>query len=118
MVLIDPLLGFDFPGGKIQEGETDFKSALKREVKEETGLGIEVGNPFITWYFKFPKGHRNYPKTNYQVGFRCKYISGDVKISDEHTSYVWVDEDNYQDFKQHINQDYLMCLTKYFKRNV
>lgn len=56
LVLNDPAEGLDFPGGKIQVGEINFTEALKREVGEETNLEIEVGNPFTTWYNKFPEG--------------------------------------------------------------
>jgi 8-oxo-dGTP pyrophosphatase MutT (NUDIX family) len=33
--------------------------ALKREVREETGLEIEAGLPIASWASSFPKGHRN-----------------------------------------------------------
>lgn len=60
LILNDPDDGLDFPGGKIQEGEAidgDASSlfrSLQREVREETGLEIEVGNPFVVWYHEFP----------------------------------------------------------------
>src|SRR3989338_6849552 len=90
LILGDPTEGLDFPGGKIQDGEAkdaDASSlvlALKREVLEETGLEIEVFNPFAVWYHEFPKGHRNYPKMVYLVAFKCTYVSGELKLSDEH----------------------------------
>ncbi len=34
--------GYDFPGGGIEKGETQ-EEALKREIKEETGLDVKVG---------------------------------------------------------------------------
>lgn len=97
LTLNDPTQGDDFPGGKIQEGETDPNESLKREIKEETGLEIEVGDPFMTRYFEFPfiKGHRNSGKKIFVVIYRCKYLSGEVKISNEHISYRWVNKNNY-----------------------
>jgi len=68
LIFNDPGEGSDFPGGKIQDGEAKdgdasslFRS-LQREVREETGREIEVGNPFVVWYHEFHKNHRNYQK--------------------------------------------------------
>ncbi len=69
LILHDPLMGDDIPGGKVQEDETDFAKALQREVMEETGLTVKVGDPFATGYFEFKKdsGHRNAGKKIYLV---------------------------------------------------
>ncbi|MDO8639210.1 MAG: NUDIX domain-containing protein [Candidatus Daviesbacteria bacterium] len=112
LILIDPKLGLDFPGGKIQEGETDLGEALKREVREETGLEIEIGEPFTRWYFEFRSDHRNAGKQIFLVGFKCKYISGEVKISNEHSSFKWVNKSNYQELYE--DSDYFRALEKYF----
>lgn len=119
LVLNDPLENLDFPGGKIQEGEAiegekdSLFKALQREVKEETDLEIEVGDPFTVWYHEFNnKDHRNYGKVVYLVGFKCKYISGEIKLSDEHDNFKWVDKNNYQDVDD--GSDYFDILEKYF----
>ncbi|HEY4509018.1 MAG TPA: NUDIX domain-containing protein [Candidatus Paceibacterota bacterium] len=119
LVLFDPVEGLDFAGGKIQEGEAvdaDASSlvlSLKREVMEETGLEIEVYNPFAVWYHEFPKTHRNYPKVVYLVAFRAKYVSGDVKLSEEHNNFRWVDKNNYKEVDD--GSDYFDVLEKYFE---
>ena len=119
LILNDPSEGLDFPGGKIQDGEAKdgdasslFRS-LQREVREETGLEIEVGNPFVVWYHEFPKNHRNYPKVVYLVGFRCKYVSGEIKLSDEHNKFKWVDRNDYAEVDD--GSDYFNTLKKYFE---
>ena len=62
---------------------------------EETSLEIEVGEPFVTWYQIFPKGHRKEGQKIFLVGYKCKYKSGEVKLSEEHISYQWVNKNNY-----------------------
>lgn len=119
LVLGDPTEGLDFPGGKIQEGEAEDANAsslirsLQREVMEETGLEIEVFDPFAVWYHEFPKNHRNYPRVVYLVAFKCKYVSGELRLSDEHNSFKWVDRDTYKEVDD--GSDYFDVLKKYFK---
>ena len=119
LVLHDPIEGIDFPGGKIQEGEaidgdaSSLTRSLQREVREETGLEIEVLNPFVVWYHEFPKGHRNYGKVVYLVGFKCKYVSDELILSDEHDKFKWVDKNDCHEVDD--GSDYFNALEKYFK---
>ena len=119
LVLNDPVEGLDFAGGKIQEGEvkdadaSSLTRSLQREVMEETGFEIEVLNPFAVWYHEFPKNHRNYPKVVYLVAFKCKYVSGELKLSEEHDNFKWVDIDNYKEVDD--GSDYFDVLEKYFQ---
>ncbi len=112
LVLFESTQGnLDYPGGKIQEGETDFVEALKREVREETNLEIEVGDPFTTWYYEISKG-RSMGKKIFLVAYRCTYISGELKLSDEHTDFRWVNKDNFMEIDTGGN--YFAVLKKYF----
>jgi 8-oxo-dGTP diphosphatase len=77
----------DFPGGRIDQGESDIIEALKREVREETALEVEVGAPFATWLGR--------GDTVYLVGYRCRYVSGEVVLSEEHVSFRWVNRRNF-----------------------
>ncbi len=95
LVLGDPIEGLDYPGGKIQEGETDLVESLKREVREETSLEISVGDPFVTWTNTFPKQHRLAGKKVFLIGYKCEYVSGEVNLSNEHDKFSWVNKDNF-----------------------
>jgi len=75
---------WETPGGRIEE-KSDPKDALLREVKEETGLEVIVGQPFNIFHFTKDTGE-------FVVGmtFLCDYAGGEVRLSDEHDEYQWI----------------------------
>lgn len=75
-------------GGHVQEGETDAE-ALKREIKEETNLNVEINEkPFFILK----------EKNEITPHFICKYFSGEVKIKgDEITDFKWVSKEQLGD---------------------
>ena len=123
LILHDPVPipgHLDLPGGKIQESERDLNKALQREVFEETNLRIRIKHPFYTNYWEFPKDspHRNKGKKIFLIYYVCEYISGKVKISDEHDWYKWVNKDGYSDLVigKSGSKDALDCYFKSFFR--
>lgn len=74
---------WELPGGKIDYGEK-LVEALRREVKEETGLVIKIGRPFKTWHF--------YKKPFWVTGITllCDYQNGNVCLSPEHSNHAWI----------------------------
>ena len=115
LVLTDTFFELDMPGGKIKEGETNFIEDLKREVREETGLEIEVGEPFSTGYFELnEQSNKNLGKKVYLIFFKCKYISGEVKLSHEHSAYRWINKNSYKELADNERDDYFKALEKYF----
>jgi 8-oxo-dGTP diphosphatase len=102
-----------FPGGKVQEGETDLVESLKREIREETGLEVTIGEPFATWTYLFKNDHPFAGKNLFLVGYKCDYVSGEVVLNEEHDSFSWVTEDSFVNFKE--DSEAYMVLEKYFK---
>jgi 8-oxo-dGTP pyrophosphatase MutT (NUDIX family) len=119
LVLNDPIWGFDIPGGKIQNGEwisgdaVSLSESLKREVMEETGLDISIGEPFVVSCKGYPVDHPRATNGVYFVGFRCKCLSGDVDLNEEHDTFRWIDESEYKDLA--IGSIYFPMLEEYFK---
>lgn len=85
---------WDFPGGKPEMGE-DLIQSLKREVFEETSLKIKVGNLIGTIKFKFKEIDRVYKI------FSSEVISGDIKLSKEHSEFKWASYDEIINFNLH-----------------
>jgi 8-oxo-dGTP diphosphatase len=78
---------YHLPGGRINAGEP-FLDGLKREVMEETGLEVEIGEPlFVGEWFPVIKDVQNQIVA---IFFVCKPLPGDVKLSEEHDDYRWV----------------------------
>ncbi len=118
LVLKDPVEGLDYPGGKIQVGEardgdaSSLFESLQREVMEETGLTVKIGDPFAVWFHAFPNTSRNAGKVVYLVAFKCEYVSGEITLSEEHSGYRWVDKNDYNEVDD--GSDYFDVLKKYF----
>jgi 8-oxo-dGTP diphosphatase len=76
---------WEFPGGKVEEGETE-ECALVREIKEEFEMNIKVNKFLINNICEYPS------KIIDLRLYDCEYISGQFRLHD-HSEYKFVKKD-------------------------
>lgn len=77
--------GWEFPGGKIEAGETP-EEALIREIKEELNVEIAVGEHIGTVEYDYPTFHLS------MQCFMAEIKAGELVLN-EHESAKWLTKD-------------------------
>ena len=73
---------WEFPGGKIEPGESR-EVALRREIQEELGIDIIIENLLCTTEYDYPSFHLT------MYCYLCSVTSGEIELR-EHKSARWL----------------------------
>ncbi|MEK6924526.1 MAG: chorismate mutase [Candidatus Micrarchaeota archaeon] len=83
---------YDFPGGRINEGEESkpLAEVLAREAAEELGEAFryKLGGP-VAAFPAFPRHNRAAGCKIFMVGFHAEFVSGEPVLSEEHSGFKW-----------------------------
>ena len=86
---------WDVPGGRIEPGQR-FDESLRREVKEETGLEVEIGSPFHVDEWRPQVRGEQWQIVG--VFFECTSAGDTVTLGLDHNKYEWIDPKDYSKY--------------------
>lgn len=110
LMVKSPIRGWEFPGGQVEYGES-LTDSLIREIKEESGIDIEVEKLIMVTSNIGPQKEGNSPSpTIVNTCFSGKAVSGELAISEESLEVGWFNRDEILD---KIGEDFMRDRARY-----
>ena len=110
---------FDQPGGRIDnvEHKVSLIEILGREIREELGEDVKykLGRPL----FQFRRHWDDKGVHIFLTVYSGEYISGNIKLSDEHSGYEWINprKSNFK-HEDFFNEEEYLAFQKYFNETI
>lgn len=112
---------WEVPGGRMEFGE-EIEEHIKREVKEEVGLDIEIGSPFVMWTWILQKDSVDGESVETQivaVGSHCKALNAVVsdkgRVEEDYLADIeWVPVENIFNYK--LIPDIIPAMKKFVEK--
>ncbi len=82
---------WEFPGGKVEQGETN-EICLQRELQEELGMKVEVGNYITTVQYDYKTFKIEL------IAYKCSFIEATLDLVD-HDKYEWLEVKDLNKYK-------------------
>lgn len=101
LILKDNFGDWDLPGGRIKkdEFETPLDQIIKRKMSEELGDDVRytIGKPVVFMRHERQEAISGNPTVRiFAVGYSGTLNGGEIKISQRHTEFLWVDPKNFK----------------------
>jgi 8-oxo-dGTP diphosphatase len=91
------------PGGALEFGE-EIKEGIKREVKEETNLEIDLGRPLVPFDRIVKLDERTSLHVIY-IDYIAKLLGGELKADSDVGEALWVEKRNISEMWQELHED-------------
>ena len=101
LILKDNFGDWDLPGGRLLKSEfnTPLEKVVERKIREELGKKIKYNLSKSVLFMRHERIEQiaGQPKVRiFAVGYRAKYISGQVTLSPRHTRSEWVSRNTFK----------------------
>jgi len=109
---------WDIPGGRLrpEDFNVDLSDIVKRKMREELGADVqyELHEPVV--YMRHERNEmlsdeKREKRRIFAIGYRARYLEGDIKLGKNHEEYRWVDKSF--DAKKYFDGGWLKGIQEY-----